>query len=74
MEKLKLDLEDVQVESFDVESGPEPVRGTVVGADRSVVPAYNCPRHTEDPQMCDTQYTYCDTCGWTCDTCYWCPV
>jgi hypothetical protein len=72
MQKLTLTLDNLQVETFNVDAGRDRARGTVLGAERPE-PVYDDPSNlayycggggtgSGDPQNCQTAYTYCSTC------------
>jgi hypothetical protein len=67
MRKLKLDVEDLAVESFDSVDLHDDDEGTVHANETD---AYDCGR-TNDPRLreCVTPYFDCATNGWTC---VWC--
>lgn len=74
MKKLKLDLDDLRIDSFDTTPAfGERQRGTVVGAAPETY--YGC---NSEGETCDTCRTCNDTCwytcgvscGGTCNTCY----
>lgn len=71
MRQLKLNVEDLSVESFTTSTG-RPSRGTVNGY--AVAPA-SMPEGT-CVQTCTSAYTSPATCCWTCDdaTCGNCPT
>jgi hypothetical protein len=67
MRKLKLDAEDLIVESFDSVKPHDAEKGTVRA---NWTDLYDCQR-TNDPRLreCVTPYFECGTNGWTC---VWC--
>ena len=72
MRKLKLDVDDLTVDSFDAVGGPKE-SGTVRGQDSESWDYCE----TNDPRlrMCYTPYLECDTVRWTCNTyCYLCDT
>ncbi|MGD8778127.1 MAG: hypothetical protein PVH88_04120 [Ignavibacteria bacterium] len=78
MKKLKLNLEDLRVESFELNSGKEVKKGTIHGNEEATVGGDTC----DESCVFGTCYVSCDVtcdqftchnteCGQnTCDTCY----
>jgi hypothetical protein len=63
--KLKLQLEDLSVESFDTSTSEKP-KGTVFGEQCTCPTACTCPGCPTCDASCD------DTCDGTCDSCFSC--
>jgi len=73
MKKLRLDLDHLQVESFDTQTAPAE-RGTVDAAQACTCPGYGTCANTEcgTCNTCQGQYT-CDPsqCNGSCGSCVW---
>jgi hypothetical protein len=72
MRKLKLEAEELVVESFDPVVFRDVQKGTVRGNASDVYSPcteYPCEQETNDPRLrlCHTPYLECATVGWTCD-------
>lgn len=72
MRKLKLEMEELVVETFDTRDAAGAEKGTVHAHDTESVPVELCwPQETNDPRLrqCVTPYVECSTDGWTCVYC-----